>query len=397
MNAAGTARATWAARLVREQCFGAPAAGRPTFGAEIEFIALDATTRAVAPIFPRNDDASTLDVVRQAGRELGWDERVSDKGVPKFVGQRGGSLTFEPGGQLEYASAVHGGLDGLVRELDAVEALLVARARDAGIELLARGVDPCNAAEGAPLQLTAGRYAKMAGYFASIGPDGARMMRQTASLQVNIGGISVLDRWETANAIAPLLIALFANSARYARADTGCASYRAETWRGVDPLRTGVFCGNDAVAEYTQFALDAPAFLADADARPFGAIADAEATELAFAAHLTTLFPEVRPRGGYLEFRSIDAVDAPRRTAALALVAAVMCDPALQASLPMQLPVATEDALRAAGRRGLRDAAIRAQAETLAGLAAGALARLPASVASEDLKERALPELCRLA
>ena len=53
----------------------------------------------------------------------------------------------------------------------------------AGIQLLARGVDPYNDIEDVPLQLNRDRYARMTRYFDSIGPSGVLMMRQTAALQ----------------------------------------------------------------------------------------------------------------------------------------------------------------------------------------------------------------------
>ena len=67
------------------------------------------------------------------------------------------------------------------------------------------------------------------------------MMRQTAAFQVALD----LDdepwlRWRVLNAAAPYVVAIFANSAIYAAADTGCASARAQVWRALDPARTGL-------------------------------------------------------------------------------------------------------------------------------------------------------------
>ncbi|MEO8335717.1 MAG: glutamate-cysteine ligase family protein, partial [bacterium] len=320
MTSESRARANWVSRYLRETHFKPPATNTLTFGAELELLAFDARTNTVAPIFPVADGECTLDVVRDVAHRLAWRETLSDKGVPRFSSASGSSLTFEPGGQLEYASAVHGSVDAVLRELCTVESQLREGADARGIALLTVGVDPFNAAEDAPLQLTADRYARMARYFAAIGPDGARMMRQTASLQINIGGVHPIERWAVANAMAPWLVAMFANSSRYAGADSGSASFRADTWRGVDPGRTGLFRGTDALAEYTTFALDARAFLAD-DAAP--CFVDLEAplvTDATLATHLTTLFPEVRPRG-YLELRSLDALADDGRRAAMALVA----------------------------------------------------------------------------
>ena len=385
MTTAVDARTRWVEEYVGAHCFGGGSRDeRPlTFGAELELLAFDAGSRQVAPIAARDGLGCSLDAVRDVARQLSWRETISDKGVPRFTSIDGGSLTFEPGGQLEYASAVHRAVDGVLAELHDVEARLRESAERVGITLLACGVDPFNGADGAPLQLDQVRYRQMARYFATIGPDGARMMRQTASLQINVGGISALERWPVANAIAPCLVALFANSARYADADTCCVSYRAETWRGVDPRRTGVFVEGDAVRDYAAFALGAPAFLADESAPPFSALDDELISESSLSTHLSTLFPEVRPRG-YLELRSVDAVDDPRRCAAMSLVAGALGDDAAARDALDLVGNADAELLRRAGRLGMRDERLASVAEDLLGIAAEGCARLGRAIVSEE-------------
>ena len=380
------ARTTWVEAYIREHCFGGGSTGgRPlTFGAELELLAFDTASLQVAPIAARDGLGCSLDAVRDVSRQLAWRETISDKGVPRFTSASGGSLTFEPGGQLEYASAVHPSVDGVLAEVRGVEGRLRESAAGAGITLLACGVDPFNGAEGAPLQLDARRYRQMAQYFAAIGADGARMMRQTASLQINIGGIPMLERWPVANAIAPWLVALFANSPRYAGADTGCASYRAETWRGVDPRRTGLFPDGDAVRAYAAFALDAPAFLADPSAPPFNELDGELISEASLSVHLTTLFPEVRPRG-YLELRSPDAVDDTRRRAAMSLVAGVLGDGAAARDALDLVGEADEALLSRAGRLGMHDEQLASIADDLLGIATAGCARLGSAIVSEEL------------
>jgi glutamate--cysteine ligase len=140
----------------------------------------------------------------------------------------------------------------------------------------------------------------MDAYFARIGPAGARMMRQTASLQVAVDiGADALGRWRLLNALAPFLTAVFANSRRYAGDDTGFASYRAETWRRTDPLRTGLLTGMDPIGAYVDFALRAPAILLGGDKEPAQPLAAWLGTidgTASWERHLGTLFPEVRPR-----------------------------------------------------------------------------------------------------
>lgn len=376
---------------LRAHGFRAPDVGAPArFGAELELLALDAATHRVAPIRASGGRGSH-DVACAAAARSGWIEQCSDKGGSRFIAPGGGALTFEPGGQLEYASAVHSTIDGVVAELAAVQRLLEEHAAERGIVLLAVGVDPENGPADAPLQLQAERYRRMAAYFDGIGPQGARMMRQTASLQLCLGGGAPLARWRVANAIAPWLVALFASSARYAGRDTGCASYRAETWRGVDPRRTGIFQGCEPVREYAAFALAAPAFLVGAEgdaAVPFGALRDDAASDAAIATHLSTLFPEVRPRG-YLELRSIDAVDATQHAAAMVFAAGIVCDEAAAADALELLGDPDPTLLTAAGRAGLADPALSRHASDLIEIALAGCARQGESVVSESVLDAA--------
>ena len=182
----------------------------------------------------------------------------------------------------------------------------------------------------------------MDAYFTRLGPAGARMMRQTASLQVNLDWHAAAAeralQWRVLNAAAPLLVAIFANSPVYAGQPTGYQSFRAHNWRAADPPRTGIFAAEgDAAGEYLGFALDAPMMLRPTveggclAAREW--LARGELPRHQWVAHLTTLFPEVRPRG-YLELRSIDALDSVWYAAPLALLAGLAYVPASLAPPP---------------------------------------------------------------
>ena len=387
MSLATRARARHVESYLRSECFRAPADGAPLrFGAELELLALDAATRRVAPIHA-GDGRSTHDVACAVAARCSWTEQRSEKGASRFLAPEGGALTFEPGGQLEYASGVHSTIDGVVGELAAVQRSLEEQAADRGIVLIAVGVDPENGAADAPLQLGAERYRRMAEYFDTIGSHGARMMRQTASLQLCIGGVDPAARWRVANAIAPWLIALFANSARYAGHDTGCASFRAETWRGVDPRRTGIFLGCDALREYAAFALGAPAFLVGAGDEPvvsLGELRDGAASDADLATHLSTLFPEVRPRG-YLELRSIDSVDTSQHAAAMVFAAGIIGDDVASADALELLGDPDPSLLLAAGRSALADPGLSRHAHDLLEIAIAGCVRRGTTMISEPL------------
>ena len=87
--------------------------------------------------------------------------------------------------------------------------------------------------------------------------------------------------------------------------------------------------GAFACEAYTRFALDAGDMSRSermAAYRSFGEWAsDGQWTEAAWNDHLTTLFPEVRPRG-HLEVRSIDALEPAMLGAPLILLAGLIYD-----------------------------------------------------------------------
>ena len=157
----------------------------------------------------------------------------------------------------------------------------------------------------------------MADYLARRGPAGARMMRQTASFQVNLDfDDEPWLRWRVLNAAAPYVVAMFANSSVYAGADTGCVSARAQVWRALDPdAHRPSLERRRRSTTYLDFALGAPALLLPTRRRRAPALRRVarrgpSCTPEEWHDHLTTLFPEVRPRG-HLELRSADAVRAP--------------------------------------------------------------------------------------
>jgi glutamate--cysteine ligase len=375
MSAHRLTRGTLRADLA-EHAFSAPARASLTprrLGAEVELIPVERATGRRCPIEP-GGAVATLPFLRRYGARQGWRETCTAKGNPCFELAGGGTLTFEPGGQIEFSSPACRTATALLAMLRGVVRPLRSAASGEGIDLLAVGIDPCNTADRAPLLLRTHRYARMAEYLARRGPAGAMMMRQTAAFQVSLD----LDddparRWQVLNAAAPYVAAIFANSPVYDGRVTGCRSTRAQVWRSLDPTRTGLpFDAARPVEAYLDFALAAPAILVPAVAgehRPFGEwLERAQPTLQEWHEHLTTLFPEVRPRG-HLELRSADAVPPRWYAAPLALAVGITYDPgSLRAALDL-LGRPELGLLERAGRLGLRDPAIGSTAADLADIA----------------------------
>ncbi len=387
-------RAALAADL-GSNAFAAPASASLTprrVGAEAEFIPVETATWRRCPI-EGDGCCATLPFLRRHGGRQGWVEIRTAKGTPSFSLPGGGTLTFEPGGQLEYSSPPCRSPSALLALLRSVVLPLRAAAANEGIALLAVGIDPANGIEGAPLLLRTRRYERMAEYLARRGLAGARMMRQTAAFQVALD----LDdepwlRWRVLNAAAPYVVAIFANSSMYAGEQTGCPSARAQVWRALDPERTGLPWGTRAPVEtYLDFALDAPAILLPAvhgEHLRFGEwLTRADPTLDEWHDHLTTLFPEVRPRG-HFELRSADSVAPQWYAAPLALAVGLTYEPrALRAAADL-LGAPDLGLLDRAGRLGLRDPALASAAADLVQIALDGCAGLgPGYFHPSDLEQ----------
>lgn len=359
---------TLAADLAR-RAFGAPAGiGRRLIGAEAELIAVASDSGAPIPI-EAEMGPSTLPVLRRHAVRAGWVE-IAWPGAPAFRTPDGGTVAYEPGGQIEHSTPPLGTVAELVACLQRTMAPLHEAAAAEGISLLGVGLDPINPLEAVPLQLRSPRYAAMDEYFSRIGDAGARMMRQTASLQVSLDwDDDVAEQWRMLNAVAPYLTALFASSSQYAGAATGDRSHRARLWQRLDPLRTGLFAGGpDPVPEYLAFALRAPTILKRSPAGeplPFQDwISAGEVGSDDWRLHLSTLFPEVRPKG-FAEVRSIDALEPEWYAAPIVLLVGLTYDRTARAEALDLLGPPTPGLLGQAASVGLRDPHIASHARDL--------------------------------
>lgn len=341
----------------------------PRTGVEVEWIPWDSRRDRVMPILDDDQGPGSLALIREHGRQRGWTVTPGPHGVPCVDLTGGGSISFEPGGQIEYASPPMGSVDVLCQRLIEVEAPLREAFRAGGGELLGRGIDPTTPLSCARLVLPGERYVAMHRYLSAIGDAGPRMMLQTAAVQVNVElGPHPDLRWRVLNAAAPYLTALFANSRVYEARDSGYASFRARQWRLLDRRRTGVLGrGGDPAEEYLDFALNAGWIFRPADrpAEPFVEwLLRGEATLVDWRRHLTTLFPEIRPRG-FLEIRCIDSLEPEWYPAPLVLLAGMLADEASLQRAATIVGVPDSQLLQDAAKAGMRDPRISGPAAAL--------------------------------
>jgi glutamate--cysteine ligase len=313
--------------------------------------------------------AGSGEVLTQVSARLGWRSGVSPGGVPLFEIPGGGAFSFEPGGQVEFSSAVHDSIDALCSTIEQALAPVLKGFGDRGIEAVTRGIDPRNPAESARLVLDSERYTRMARHLDQYGLAGRRMMRQTAAIHLNVElGPRPFERWELANRLAPYLVGIFANSSIYEGADSGFRSFRAQQWRELDPTRSGLVLGDDPVESYVDFALKAPVLFLGGDdevRRPLSDwLTEGDVDGEVWRRHLSTLFPEVRARG-YLELRGIDALRPSDYAAPAVLVSGLLYDERASGEAAELLPPASLDSLAQAGRTGVCDPAFRSVATEL--------------------------------
>ncbi len=397
-------------RIVREQ-FRAPDPDLDLrVGVEVEFLCIHRGTRRPAPPVAAPSTGglapATVPLVADLAARRGW-RRTDGPGLPRFRRPDGTLISWEPGGQIEIATPPLSSLD----TLDAAIAETVGEVATAlgqeGIGLLARGVDPWTPVTVPRLWLDHPRYLRMSAHYDRGGLAGRRMMRQSAAVHVNLDfGSDPTRRWYRANLLVPAAIAIFANSPGAGGGSVGASEVsgaadpeacggagrhtawrteRGRAWRTLDPSRTGAFgMDDDPAGRYAEFARGASAFLlgdADTPAIPWRETGCED--EAAWRAHLSTLFPEVRPRT-YLEVRCVDALPPAHVTLAAAFLAGAVYG---SAAPPVVAPPAN-DRLRVAGRDGLGDPTMREEALVWWAVAREGLVELGPGFASDRVLER---------
>ncbi len=345
-------------------------------GAEVELLVIDDASNRPLPL--RDARRGVISLLRAYGSRSGWIEMSGAGGISKFEVPGIGLISFEPGGQLELSTRAFPSVADLLGAVNSVVVPLQKTLRDQGVRLESVGIDPVNDARDIPLQLPIERYETMTRYFDHRGPFGVRMMRQTAAIQVSLDRGEQPDaRWRLLNDLAPFIVAVFANSPHYGNRETGHRSYRAHCWRMLDITRTGAAApSRDPAAEYTRFAYAANdmALSAGGVETPFGSREKNTPDEAAWETHLSTLFPEVRPRGHY-EVRSCDAIAPELYAAPFVFLAGLVYD-STSATEAAILAGDSRAMLRAAGKLGLRDASIARTARDLFTIALAGARRL---------------------
>jgi glutamate--cysteine ligase len=241
-------------------------------------------------------------------------------------GEKGGTISLEPGGQFELSGAPLENVHETADETDEHLREVLNVGEDLAIGFLGVGFSPKWRLDEIP-QMPKKRYQVMTRYMPSVGSHGLDMMYRTATVQVNLDFGSEADmvkKLRVSLALQPIATALFASSPFTEGKPNGFQSLRSEIWRDTDRQRTGMlpfaFEKGMGYERYVDYALDVPMYfvyrdgnyidVAGSSFRDFmaGRLRGMEGeypTVDDWADHLTTLFPEVRLKR-FLEMRGAD-------------------------------------------------------------------------------------------
>jgi glutamate--cysteine ligase len=253
---------------------------------------------------------------------------IMEKG--KIIGLKdgaGGSVTLEPGGQLELSGAPLDNLHQTCGETGRHLRHMRNVCAPLGIGMLGCGYHPTARREDISF-MPKGRYKIMREYMPKVGTLGLDMMLRTCTVQVNLDYANEADmrrKFRTSLALQPVATALFANSPFKDGEASSYLSTRAHAWTDTDAARCGVpSCVFDDAFGYEQwidYILDVPMYFLhrgddyiDVAGQSFhdymaGNLPGFEGqlpTMEDFEDHMTTAFPEVRLKQ-FLEMRGADS------------------------------------------------------------------------------------------
>ena len=241
-------------------------------------------------------------------------------------GEKGGTISLEPGGQFELSGAPVETLHETADETQTHLCEVLDVGEDLAIGFLGVGFSPKWRLEDVP-HMPKQRYGVMTRYMPMVGSRGLDMMYRTATVQVNLDFASEADmvkKLRVSLALQPIATALFSSSPFTEGTPNGFQSMRSEVWRDTDKRRTGmlpfVFEDGMGYERYVDYALGVPMYFVYRD----GAYIDVAGSSFSdfmagklkglegqrptvddWSDHLTTLFPEVRMKR-FLEMRGAD-------------------------------------------------------------------------------------------
>jgi len=312
-------------------------AGKPfdrwRVGTEYEKVGIDRNTGQAIPYYGKR---GVEHILRELIERFGWEPEEQDGHIIALTRDKA-QITLEPGGQIELSGEPCDNIHCTYAEFTQHIRELLEVTEPLGIIFLGLGMQPVSRLdqiEWVPKQ----RYRIMAPYMLKVGKLGQRMMKQTATVQANIDYGDEKDamaKFRTGMGLAPILIAMFANSPICDGQLNGYRSFREHIWTDTDRNRSGLlkfaFLPEVSFAHYVEYAVDVPMYfiirnkhyidmthLTFRQFLQYGHNGE-RATIEDWGDHLTTLFPETRIKR-YIEIRSVDSQPPDLMPALSALV-----------------------------------------------------------------------------
>lgn len=250
-------------------------------------------------------------------------ERVEENGHVIGLKKNGASVTIEPGGQFELSGRNFSNIHQTYSETKKHFQKLNEISREHDFFCLAMGFDPLCKRDEMPW-MPKERYRIMKAYMPTRGGLGLDMMTRTATIQVNLDYLNEADmikKMRVAQAVQPIVTALFANSPFSEGEPNGYLSYRAKVWDDTDPDRCGflpfIFEQDFGFERWTDYLLDIPMYFIYRDGQytssnniTFKEFMNGKhslrPTLHDWDTHVATAFPDVRLKR-FIEMRGADA------------------------------------------------------------------------------------------
>ena len=311
---------------------------------------------------------------------------IGDKATPiiekgKIIGLKdgdGGSVSLEPGGQLELSGAPLSNLHQTCAETGRHLLHMRAVSSALGVGMLGIGFQPKWRRDDISW-MPKGRYQIMQNHMPKVGTMGLDMMLRSCTVQVNLDYADEADmrrKFRTSLALQPIATALFANSPFKDGKPSGWLSGRAHVWTDTDNARCGVpscvFDPHFGYEQWIDYILDVPMYFlhrgedyVDVAGKSFRdylaemlAGFEGEPPQMAdFEDHITTAFPEVRLKQ-YLEMRGADSGSWANICALPAYwVGLLYCDESLAEAEDLVRDIGADDVMEArlsVAKNGLR-------------------------------------------
>lgn len=273
----------------------------------------------------------------------GWEPQIEGNHIIALKGS-GSNIALEPGGQVELSGKPFETIHQSGAEITAHLRNLTKLGEGLGIAFINLGMQPVSDLDDIEW-VPKTRYRIMAPYMEKVGSLGHRMMKQTASVQVNFDYADEADamtKFRTGMGIIPVLSAMFANSPIVNGVQSEFMTFRGHVWTDTDNARSGLlpfaFAEGSGFQDYVEYALDVSMYFIvrggrwiDMTHTTFRRFLEKgyEGQRAAmgdWTLHLTTLFPEVRIKK-CLEIRCFDNQPQNLILAVPALIKGIFYEP----------------------------------------------------------------------